>query len=140
MSNNTVKVTSDHEGNLVPVVTNNGDHLPFRELTARNGNLYWAISGKKATGQRYYNKMGVNVTDKVISELPETISVGGTTIRLTLDLTEKEQRRVRGTGKVTVEGYGVKSISIRVTELGPDTYNISGAINAAGGPRIVSEL
>jgi hypothetical protein len=132
MSNNT---------EVIEVTTNTGDVLPLRQLTARNGNTYWGITNRKADGTRYYNKYGVNVSSEVISELPKAVSVGGVTIPLKLDVTEKGQRRVRGSGKVTIDGYGEKVLQVRFTEMGPSTYNIDGCIRGASssGPRILSK-
>lgn len=138
MSDNTNTGSLD----FIEVMTEAGDALKFRQLTARNGNTYWATTAVKADGTRYFNKYGVNVSSKVLGNLPKTISVNGVTVPLVLDVTEKQQRRVRGSGKVTIEGHGEKVLTFRATETGPGTYNVSGSIRGAssGGRTVVDEL
>lgn len=133
----------------ITVTTNHGDVLPLRATTARAkadgrpGNTYWATLARKADGSRYFSRYGVNVSDSVISELPNSVEVCGKSIPLSVDHNEKGHKRVRGDAKVMVPGVGNKQFSLRITQLAPSTFNVSASIRGiseAPGPRVQAEL
>ena len=129
---------------VISAVTNTGDTLPLRAIAARSGNTYWATLAKKANGERYFTKYGVTVDNGVISELPTSIEIEGMKVQLKLDITEKGQRRVRGSGKVNVKGVGNKTFTIRITEMNDgQLFNVNASLrgeSAVGGPKVTSEL
>lgn len=124
---------------VIEVVTEHGDTIAFRSQQARQGNnTYWATLAKKSTGERYWNRnYGVTVSDQVISELPSkvTVNVGDQSVEVKMkyDLNKDGNRRVRGTGKVTVPGHGDKQFMLRISETKTGNFNLNGIIRGFGG-------
>ena len=132
---------------FIPAQLDNGSAaLPLRATHSKHGNAYWAIQGKKADGSRYVSGYGVNVSKALVGDkLPSSITVLGETFTFVQDKTEKEQLRLRASGKVVVPGHGKKVFSFRITVTDPEQglFNISGSVHGestGGRGHILDEL
>lgn len=122
------------------VTTDDGAEIPLRRTTSRGGTTFWGTLNTDKSGKRYYHRTGVNVAG-LIAELPSSVEVCGVTVPLKRGFNEKGRPKVSGSAQVNIEGVGVKHFAIRITEMGPETYNIDGCINGgSGGLRVVTSL
>lgn len=120
-----------------------GTSLPLRSIQSKADNTFWATLNKKANGERYYGRYGVNVPKALIGEgLPTWVEFQGQRYTLVHDVTDNSRARAKGTFKVKVEGKE-KSLSVRFTELEDGNYNINCSVNGVGGggsKHLITEL
>ncbi len=111
--------------------------LPFRPATAvKSGNVYFAIlspsSGK-------YTRYGVPVQASVVGgALPKWVEVNGTKVTLTQTAKENGQAQAVArnvpVGSVSVDGVDTPMLlSLTITDLGGDRFNVTGAVRRPGG-------
>lgn len=120
--------------NVIQATLSNGQVLPLREYQSKAGNTCFGILGRKANGERYFSKYGVNVSQAIVGDHSKvkSVKVLNKTFQVEQDSNEKGQTVLRASGTVKVTGQE-KQFSLRITVKDDGNYNISASVNGRRG-------
>jgi hypothetical protein len=123
--------------NVIEAHLASGKTLPLRTATAKSGNVFWGVLAKKASGERYFNRYGVNVAESVTGH-PATIKEikveGVGTVKVKHDTNEKGKARASATKTFTSPVDHEKwTLDFRATLMSDGIVNLSCSIHRTGG-------
>lgn len=117
----------------VIVELSTGASIPLRPTTAKNGNVYHAVLGKKANGQTYVPRFGRRVAPSVVGgSLPEKVMVAGAAVAGEPGTTSSGYKKVSFAQRVEIDGQE-RNLYLSISKVSNDVYNVIGRLTRPGG-------